>query len=79
MQAMLPLCAGSYEFSWIEAQRMLVAFETGFAEHTAQPDEDGLGDAVREAQAFLVRLGVCATRSCVSAMRFYQGKFVFEM
>ena len=34
---------------------MLQPFAEGFAEKACQPDEDGFGDSVREAQAFLVR------------------------
>jgi pyruvate/2-oxoglutarate dehydrogenase complex dihydrolipoamide acyltransferase (E2) component len=44
---------GTYDFSWIESQRMLQPFQEGFADKSQQPDEDGFGDAVREAQAFL--------------------------
>lgn len=47
---------GTYDFSWIESQRMLQPFEEGLADKSLQPDEDGFAASVREAQDFLVSL-----------------------
>lgn len=48
---------GTYDFAWIESQRVLQPFEDGFAEKSCQPDEDGFAASVQEAQQFLVRSG----------------------
>jgi hypothetical protein len=44
---------GTYDFSWIESQRMLQPFSEGLAEKAQQPDEDGFAASVQEAQDFL--------------------------
>ena len=49
---------GTYDFSWIESQRMLQPFQHGLAEKARQPDEDGFAASVQEAQDFLVRIFV---------------------
>lgn len=46
---------GTYDFSWIESQRMLQPFSEGLADKARQPDEDGFAASVQEAQDFLVR------------------------
>jgi len=67
---------GTYDFSWIESQRMLQPFQEGYADKSRQPDEDGFGASVREAQDFLVRYSAieCAFESGMSPLRASRGR-----